>query len=141
MNLEQLSPNPWKWEKITPSCECPEGIYDEGALTLLSDSGVVIQPLGGEGAGGGWWDLQVNEDDAEFITLARNALDVLMNRKYWQVRFNPGNQKWFVDFHSKRFDTILAREKTGYVHDHLDPFTALVEADRWYKENIEGKHE
>lgn len=79
-----------------------------------------------------------NETDAAFVCLARNAFDVMM-RRGWYVGRYPANKKWFVSFHSPKFDTILSREKCGYKHYHSDPFTALVEADKWYAANVEGK--
>lgn len=81
------------------------------------------------------------EDNAEFFVLARNAFDVMM-RRGWVPRQNLANKKWLV--HEAIVDatpeaTMLAFERKGGVVYHADPFTALVEADRWYKENVEGK--
>lgn len=75
--------------------------------------------------------------NAEFIALARNAFDVMM-RRGWQVLLIDG--KWHV------FDRILPDGKgfgwiggVGAYEIPADPFTALVEADAWYKANIEAK--
>ncbi len=88
--------------------------------------------------------LVVDSDDGEhdiaaleFAALARNAFDVMM-RRGWSLTRHPHLQTWSVTFRAKGFETILAREKCGYVHNHLDPFTALVAADKWYKEHIEN---
>ena len=63
-------------------------------------------------------------DDDAFCTLARNAFDVMM-RRGWKV-YRRANGKWAVDIPIRDpFDggTIL--------HEENDPFTALVEADKF----------
>lgn len=83
--------------------------------------------------------FETDESDGPFIALARNAFDVMM-RRGWIARRHPEvtlESRWHVDFISPGFDTLLSREQTGYVHRHADPFTALVEADAWYKSNVE----
>ncbi len=63
--------------------------------------------------------------------LARNALDVMLRRGWYARRDGQG---WFVDLWGLE-DVLPAK------WDHLgisdDPFTALVKADRWYRENVE----
>ena len=83
---------------------------------------------------------EIEEANAQFICLARNAFDVMM-RRGWSVRPNcdcfgkplPG---WKVE----------KIEADGYTSNwvncelafhHPDPFTALVEADKWYRKNVE----
>lgn len=69
--------------------------------------------------------LFFEKDDAEFYLLARNAFDVMM-RRGWYPR--PHFGKW------------RAHGADGYMGDEFpDPFTALVETDKWYKENVEKK--
>jgi hypothetical protein len=69
--------------------------------------------------------------DGEFIALARNAFDVMMRRGWFPKRADI-SRKWFV-----------LRLSDSFQHAHRwcadDPFTALVEADEWYKENVEGR--
>lgn len=75
---------------------------------------------------------------AAFAALARNALDVMM-RRGWGVVLNPEAgpmQGWLVELPNasypmgtKMYDLVNARWK--------DPFTALVEADAWYREHVE----
>jgi|SRR5581483_2034174 len=80
-------------------------------------------------------------EDAKLHTLAINAEDVLMRRTTWKLQCHPEKtlaKRWFVNFFSPGFDTILSREKTGYVHCHYHPFVALVEADKWFKANVES---
>lgn len=66
-----------------------------------------------------------NEDDADFCALARNAFDVMM-RRGWNVYKE-------MDGWSIGNDSFLRGM------GDCDPFTALVEADKWYAENIERK--
>lgn len=81
--------------------------------------------------------MEQDEANAEFIALARNAFDVMMLRGWqverWQNKF--GNYFWRVSqspFHpTTEFWKYL--EKRQWV----DPFTALVEADKWHRENCE----
>lgn len=73
------------------------------------------------------------ETDREFITLARNAFDVMM-RRGWTANWNV-DKSWGVQ------DAWTARYPKGLGGQGWpDPFTALVEADRWYKENVEKKN-
>ena len=75
---------------------------------------------------------------AHFIALARNAFDVMMRRGWyvvpqgetepylWGVRTNSG--------HDLPLKFLTSEPWTGVFND---PFTALVEANRWYRENVE----
>lgn len=68
--------------------------------------------------------------DAKFFTLARNAFDVMM-RRGWSVG-RKADGKWRVDVPARKpYD--------GGSWECLadDPFTALVEADAWFKANVE----
>ena len=81
------------------------------------------------------------DDDGEFCALARNALDVMM-RRGWHAMKCLQSDDWFVqdafqseivlEFSTRRDEMIRA----CYAKD---PFTALVQADKWYAENIENK--
>ncbi len=126
IDLTKLTPAPWTVEKqfsngceITPHINGPDRKW---VALVVGSPHLGFDPY----------------PDAEFIALARNAFDVMM-RRGWGVKRMPHKfaRQWYVGFDSKGFDTILSREKTGYVHCHADPFTALVEADRWYRENVE----
>ena len=123
----KLSPAPWYF--VTPENSELETLVcniDDEDVPVLTDREI------GEDACTANWD---------FLATARNAEDVLMRRKGWVVRQHPEKRlkkRWWVQFKSKGFDTILAREMCGYVHMHDHPFTALVKADEWMKER-EGK--
>ena len=76
-----------------------------------------------------WGDVD-NEQTAancEFIALARNAFDVMMRRGWHPEPLDSG--QW-----------MACENRDGDWCDGpacADPFTALVEADRWYREHVE----
>lgn len=75
------------------------------------------------------------EADADFIALARDAFDVMM-RRGWQVMSIDG--RWHVH-DGVDGNSYLWIGGVGAYPIPADPFTALVEADKWYRENVEGK--
>lgn len=79
--------------------------------------------------------------DAEFIALARNAFDIMMWHGWHAVplRFtDDGCDQWGVKSADAMVETIA---ESGFSKKSCtfwpDPFTALVEADAWYRANIE----
>lgn len=71
------------------------------------------------------------ETDAEFIALARNAFDIMMRHPSWTLRACLDGEYrayWHIE------DDLENRLGCG----GYDPFTALAEADKWYKENMEN---
>lgn len=81
-----------------------------------------------------WRHSQMNNTDWAFYELARNAFDIQMRRGWTPLKAeataivpNDGTTK------SGR----LVLECLGKCH-RPDPFTALVEADRFYRENVEN---
>ncbi len=71
------------------------------------------------------------QDEADFIALARNAFDVML-RRGWGVE-----RVWDNDLRVHRW-YIVTDAPRALREGFADPFTALVEADRWYAENVEG---
>lgn len=70
--------------------------------------------------------------DLAFIALARNAFDVMMRRGWHPVK--NGND-WHVVVPGTSHGVVYK-----FWHDRagcVDPFTALVVADEWYRENVE----
>lgn len=71
--------------------------------------------------------------DEEFAVLARNAFDVMMRLGWWPC---PG-------IHSEKGLLWKVETVAQYTDQAVDgkwwpdPFTALVEADKWYRENVE----
>lgn len=119
----KLSPAPW----FVDGPATNDGLYD--IRTAYADG--FCQFL----ANNVWIDF------AAFVVLARSAFDVMMRRGW-----NPCqdiHSTWFVldcrcrcvhpadDYRSDdgRFNPVR----------YGDPFTAIVEADRWYRENVEAK--
>jgi hypothetical protein len=71
-----------------------------------------------------------NTTDPAFIALARNAFDVMMRRGWGITKFDDG---WMaVDD-----DDMIIEPSTA--PSYADPFTALLEADKWHTENVEKK--
>ena len=69
--------------------------------------------------------------NAEFITLARKAFDVMMRRNWHPHRALISG--WYAAEQHSVHTAVLP----AIICD--DPFTALVEADDWYKANVEAK--
>lgn len=121
MDLSKLTPAPW----------------------LLGDDGWPIWFDGDKGALPYWASAvdkspenpykpdAISFDTLAFVALARNAFDVMMRRGWHPVKLGD---LWHVTMAGAGKDAIKA-----FWARHLgwpDPFTALVEADRWMKENI-----
>lgn len=68
------------------------------------------------------------EANAEFIALARNAEDVMLQRK-WNPTRRPDGQWVVEDDHGN----IHSKGSEGWHH----PFVALCEADAWVKKHVE----
>lgn len=77
------------------------------------------------------------EADAEFYVLARSAFEVMM-RRGWGVLPCHGTIGFWVSESSegKPFDDRFSVKCPTLYWD--DPFTALVEADAWYREHVES---
>lgn len=123
MNLEHLAPAPWVAEWRSGS-----GAY------ILSAGGVANRgPL-----------IQGKQTDAEFCALARNAFDVMLRRGWWAQR-DCGCDLWRISWNTedcvngrvKSFPWWKYEKQTGKAPAWPDPFTALIEADAWYKANVE----
>ncbi len=104
--------------KLTPAPWNAEGCRVESARTA-SGIEMCIYDEGGH-----------NETEAEFIALAREAFDVMMRRGWYAMPTFPPHEKGWIVLN------ILGKPDCQI---HSDPFTALVEADKWYKANVEAK--
>lgn len=79
---------------------------------------------------------EMSKADAEFCALARNAFDVMMRRGWWSVPQKCG-ETWIA---MNAFAVQIERGgNTGIYFVSPDPFTCLVEADRWFKEHVDAK--
>ncbi len=93
---------------------------------------------------GGPYKVQVSliETDREFTALARNAFDVMMRRGWSTSQLELDFRKPFPDRHGWCVlddwgEIPRIRRGEEPVITWPDPFTALVEADKWYKEHVE----
>ncbi len=128
MNIEELSQAPWiPWHKPeTGSTQDYHGIA--GLPMLARDHAITFR-----------------EADAEFIALARNAFDVMMRRGWHTERYSTlgGGFMWRIpmslanDMIRQHGANAAQFKQFASLAKWLDPFTALVEADKWYKENVE----
>jgi hypothetical protein len=82
--------------------------------------------------------LFVSETDANQCALARNAFDVMM-RRGWEFRTVPGLGFCATSTTGHCVDEIWRIDGNNPMPKRFwpDPFTALVEADKWYRHNIE----
>lgn len=69
-------------------------------------------------------------EDPEFGTIAAEAFRIMMRRGWTPRRYESGPPIWWVDFGP------LYPMKTAPI-EMDDPFTALCEADRWYRLEVE----
>ncbi len=77
--------------------------------------------------------------DLEFCCLARNAFDVMM-RRGWTARKMAPQEGWLVQ-DNRNAPLLQPHMQSGRLDwfTAADPFTALVEADQWYRVNVEAK--
>jgi hypothetical protein len=88
------------------------------------------------------WTYQLHGPDREFVEFAAKAFDVMMRRGWSAISPGPlDDGEWWIG----NIDIVGRGVKQGVNGPLLgmqkwhDPFTALVEADKWYRENVETK--
>lgn len=115
IDLSKLTPAPWeatRWRVCA-------GIGEGERIEVVCDT-----------ANNKETRTEANALKAAFIALARNAFDVMM-RRGWHANLYKGSPPeggmWYVDVPEMRIA----------IPAWPDPFTALVEADKWYRENME----
>ena len=117
--------------KLTPA---PWFIGSDGSRVYVLDNAITLDSEGRVAS-------CFQTGDAEFIALARNAFDVMMRRGW--VLYMDGGGHWIACERSDKegivHGPIIKRDGEVCWYDGLysDPFTALVEADKWYRENVE----
>jgi hypothetical protein len=119
MDMSKLTPAPWT---CRPSCAGADWGFD---VPELEDADYRDSRFG-------------NQADAEFIVLARNAFDVMM-RRGWNPCKSSLSGNWRIDMNDGDYFTIPLDATDIEPWEFADPFTALVEADRWYRENVEAR--
>lgn len=124
MDVSKLSGAPWNVATTS------DAVFDETnhKYKITSERKPTYCVASVEGMGEG------SKDDAEFIALARNAFDVMM-RRGWGVLPCRSVIGWWV---SKDSEGNPFRDDAPRLY-WQDPYTALIEADRWYKENVESR--
>jgi hypothetical protein len=114
IDLEALTPAPWQFDERIRCAAIYQGekvnCFDE-----LATRGTIAYL--------GWTIGQMDQEKREdwaFIALARNAFQIMMDRKIYPV-IRCG--KWAVDVAT-----------CVHVGDFDDPFSALIAAEKWYNE-------
>ncbi len=129
MNLEKLSPAPWTH------------IASAGAPIIQFPGGYVARLCSQESKAFGMTSLAPNaesaEENAKFITLARNAFDVMMRRGWYSVPYSVDAKTWIA---MNLYCVQIERGgNTGTYFVSDNPFSCLVEADKWMKEQESKK--
>ncbi len=85
----------------------------------------------------GWCPEADVWENQPFIALARNAYDVMMRRGWYPVPVE--SELWNVCTQGLAGKLPEEFWEAWRKLRFADPFTALVEADAWYREHVEGK--
>lgn len=140
IDLTKLTPAPWvalDYLHDTEQFTASDGTIDK-SWQIIGD-GPLDDPLEGyavvhgtESSG----QIFPERTDLEFIALSMNAFDVMM-RRGWGVFPSQVVPGWGIvlsktPLHASYDECFGIRSKRW-----PDPFTALIEADKWYKENVE----
>ncbi len=116
IDLNKLSPTPWL-------AECGE--------LFRPDSEPYLSLLPHNSPHGHVYDAERRETDLAFVALARAAFEVMMRRS-WGVE--PDDEDGWVVCINDPTDPRSYWRRTG-----PDPFTALVDADAWYRQHVENQ--
>ena len=129
LDLSKLSPMPWTWE------EHPRAAYKhyEGKLGKFVDHrGLAVCSFGNSESDYQQCGAEPSKDNIEFITLATKAFDIMM-RRGWGCSHGP--RGWWVNC---PMEVCLKFGVNFKMEPFPDPFTALVEAEKWYVEHVEN---
>ncbi len=135
MDLTKLTPAPWVSDGgAIPYAKSQRSSFADRGATIFGPKDVEVVIGGLQDEQGGAVGVLSN-DDAAFIALARNAFDVMMRRR-WSVRYvvveeHHSYHSWEVVGWQAKAIPVKCRTSRSC------PFTALVEADIWYKEHVE----
>lgn len=77
--------------------------------------------------------------DPEFAATAAEAFRVMMRRGWRPSRDRPDGG-WYVSNRQMIEATVGLPDERYPKRIWPDPFTALVEADKWYRENVEKRN-
>lgn len=135
MDLSKLTPAPW-FDNDGYRVHAPTADVDKRSGDVLFEGK----------------HLAATGTDSAFVALARNAFDVMMRRGWYAAPIYQQGEVigWNVlnahgalagrDHHRSCATTFMLE---GWPFSGLwsDPFTALVEADKWYTEHVESPKE
>lgn len=136
MDVSKLTPAPWQVKPGTFDVQEP-GEQEDFPCTIAKCWSSSFAPT-----------KDIARTNRDFIILARNAFDVMMRRGWsvsgwrggsvsgseWMVVTQPGGHPVDNDWYREN-----PGGASGLQRFWPDPFTALVEADEWYKANVEGE--
>ena len=128
LDLSKLTPAPWVVCRETEEF----GTIGMPVVRMDDDDSIVV------GHGSDWGPTTDNtETDATFIALARNAFEVLI-RRGWGVEKRGGcDPGWMVT--DIIGDVFYPPDSDNTAILPSDPFTAIVEADKWLREHVKGE--
>lgn len=138
MNIEKLTPAPWRSERrFSNGCETVPRIHCDRSKDR--ECGWVADLVGAPYLG-----YESTLANAEFIALARNAFDVMMRRGWWPIR-NTDGKGWRIAWDARDCTNGLVKAWPWWDYEKQmdtpatwpDPFTALTDADKWYRKNVE----
>jgi hypothetical protein len=141
IDLSKLTPAPWEAEHQYPQSEDQMyySVKDEKDNVVFDtlNSDVTVLEFEYEENRRHWFD-EVGRTNMLFAALARNAFDVMMRRGWWAVPMAVpfDHSRWCVDSE----EDLPWKSKDGIIQEGFvwpDPYTALVEADKWYREHEE----
>lgn len=112
LDIEKLSPAPWHVEDYPSSWPS----ITSGPADDASERHSIDDPMEP-------WDMVM-------CAMARNFLEITMRRGWGVVRFQSG---WAIAFPDMEIPNRLRHMRWP------DPFTAAIEAEKWWVENMETK--
>jgi hypothetical protein len=135
MNINNLTPAPWYAHNPDDGCcmnvLCVTNSPVEPDTESGDTTGIIAGTLIQTPMTLGQWHTRW-EADAEFIALARNALDVQMRRGWSAQTFKSGyRDEWVIELENGSWLYTNDGKRLTWP----DPFTALVQADAWYTDN------
>lgn len=140
VDLMRLSPAPWECENVS---QCSER---SGYAKVTNEAGkVLFDTLNSDVAeiytehetdGTTYSDLQ-GKADLSFAALARNAFEVMIRGKVKGYLIACWVFAGFSMNHNQMKSLAAHLISLG----EIDPFTALIEANAWYRANVESKPE
>lgn len=121
------SPTPWLWKPgVTGDAE--------GELAKLLDAnGELVCDFGRNDQYYNTCGTEPSNANRDFILRASQAFDVMMRRGWAPVKGIGPSWSWFLIEQELSDHVASGALTTG----RADPFTCLVEADKWYRENVE----